>query len=344
MHNAPYSQSSSEGYNGPMVADTAIEIRGIHKRYGALHVLRGIDLTVEDGEAFGLLGPNGAGKSTLLHVILGLLMPDEGTVKIFGKGEIESLALRIGYLPERPRYHTQFTGREYLTSLGQLSDLRGARLQQRVEAVLDVVGIQDAADRRLGTYSKGMLQRIGLAQALVHEPDLLIVDEPGSGLDPAGQRDTAELLQRVRASGHTILLCTHQLTEVARLCDRVGVLTRGRLDRIVRLADLDAQGHSVTIRVRDLPAETARTLSELSSTIRCTRTEAVLFPVTDELLGRALRVLLDDGVGIISVIPEADALEQFYLGAIEVGDAPPDEPQRVEEETELEAMMQGDNG
>ncbi len=328
-----------------MAAEPAIEIHGIHKRYGALHVLRGIDLTVDKGEAFGLLGPNGAGKSTLLHIILGLLMPDEGSVRVFGKAEADGLAARIGYLPERPRYHTQFTGREYLSSLGRLSDLRGSKLQQRVEAVLDVVGIQEAADRRLGTYSKGMLQRIGLAQALVHEPDLLIVDEPGSGLDPAGQRDTAELLQRVRSSGHTILLCTHQLTEVARLCDRVGVLTKGRLDRIVRLSDLDARGHSVTIRVRDLPAETALSLSQMSSSVRCTRTEITLFPVTDDLLRSVLRGLLDDEVGIISVMPEADALEQFYLGAIEVDDSHPrEEPPRVVEETELEAMMQGDNG
>lgn len=341
----PESQRSNEGYNAAMVAETAIEIHNIHKRFGALHVLRGIDLTVERGEAFGLLGPNGAGKSTLLHIILGLLIPNEGTVRIFGTGEVESLALRIGYLPERPRYHTQFTGREYLATLGRLSDLRGARLQERVDAVLEVVGMQDAAERRLGTYSKGMLQRIGLAQALVHEPDLLIVDEPGSGLDPAGQRDTAELLQRVRSAGHTVLLCTHQLTEVARLCDRVGVLTKGRLDRIVRLADLDAQGHSVTIRVRDLPAETASALSQVSPGVRCTRTEVVLFPVTDELLRSVLGRLLDDGVGITSVIPEADALEQFYLGAIELGDShSPEAAPRIEEETELETIMHGDNG
>src|SRR5919202_604130 len=124
-----------------MLGDYAIEIRNVHKRYGNLHVLRGITLTVPRGEAFGLLGPNGAGKSTLTHTILGLLIPDDGTIKVFGQTEIERLSRHVGYLPVRPRYHTQFTGREYLAILGKLSDLCGDQVHQRVEAVLELVGI-----------------------------------------------------------------------------------------------------------------------------------------------------------------------------------------------------------
>jgi ABC-2 type transport system ATP-binding protein len=302
-----------------MVGDYAIEIRNVHKHYGHLHVLRGVNLAVPRGEAFGLLGTNGAGKSTLTRTILGLLIPDEGTIKVFGQTEIERLSRHVGYLPERPRYHAQFTGREYLAILGKLSDLRGAQLHQRVEAVLDLVGILDAADRRIGTYSKGMLQRLGIAQAVLHEPDLLIVDEPASGLDPGGQHDMAELLQRVRQAGHTIFLCTHQLTEVAHLCNRVGVLTNGRLDRVTALDELQARGHSVTMRVQDLPAETANVLGAMSPHIRCTRNEIVIFPVTMQLQAQVLRRLLDDSVAVISVIPEADALEQFYLQAVREG-------------------------
>ena len=219
-----------------MAADNAIDVDNVHKRYGSLQVLRGIDLTVGRGEAFGLLGPNGSGKSTLTHVLLGLLLPEEGSVRLFGSGDIENLRPRIGYLPERPRYHTQFTAREYLTLLGRLSDLSGSTLHDRVEAVLELVGVHDAVDRRIGTYSKGMLQRLGLAQAILHEPDLLIVDEPASGLDPEGQRDMARLLEQMHAAGHMIFLCTHQLTDVARLCDRVGVLARGRLDQVTSLS------------------------------------------------------------------------------------------------------------
>jgi ABC-2 type transport system ATP-binding protein len=328
-----------------MVVDNAIEINNVHKRYGALPVLRGIDLTVLRGEVFGLLGPNGAGKSTLTHTILGLLLPDTGTVKILGHTDIDRVSRRIGYLPERPRYHTQFSGREYLAALGRLSDLRGSDLHQRVEAVLEMVGIEQDADRRLSTYSKGMLQRLGIAQAVLHEPDLLIVDEPASGLDPGGQHDMAQLLQRIQAAGHAIFLCTHQLTEVARLCDRVGVLANGRLDSVVALDELRTQGHSVTIRVADLPAETARTLAALGPQVRVQRTEVTLFPVTEELQAAALRTLLDDRVSIVALTPEADALEQFYLRAVrKSGEEPAGDKQAGEEEdTVLEALMHGEN-
>jgi ABC-2 type transport system ATP-binding protein len=327
-----------------VVGDNAIQIDNVHKHYGTLHVLRGVSLVVPRGEAFGLLGPNGAGKSTLTHILLGLLLPDEGSVRLFDQADFERVSRRIGYLPERPRYHAQFTAREYLGTLGKLSDLRGALLHQRIEAVLDLVGIQGAADRRIGTYSKGMLQRLGVAQAILHEPDLLIVDEPTSGLDPSGQHAMAELLQRVQATGHTIFLSTHQLADVARLCDRVGVLAHGRLDQVTSLDDLRAQGHSVTIRIADLQAETVHLLSAVSPTIRCSRTEVVIFPVTDELQARVLRTLLDEGVRILAVTPEADALEQFYLRAVQdTGSQPATGGDADSGEALLEALMHGEN-
>ena len=323
----------------------AIELTNVHKRYGNLHVLRGVDLVVPAGEAFGLLGPNGAGKSTLTHILLGLLIPDEGSVRVLGSSEIERISGRIGYLPERPRYHTQFTGREYLTTLGRLSDLSGPKLHSRVDAVLELVGVQDAAERRIGTYSKGMLQRLGVAQAVLHEPDLLVVDEPASGLDPGGQHDMAELLQRVRAEGHTVFLCSHQLAEVDRLCNRVGVLAHGRLSQVIGLPELYAQGHSVTIRVADLPAETAALLAAMGPAVRYTRTEVVLFPVTDELQAHVLRLLLDEGVSIIALVPEANALEQFYLQAINAADTPSSTgtTPSSHEDALLEVLVDGEN-
>lgn len=323
-----------------MVAQPTIEINNVHKRYGTLQVLRGVNLTVAQGEAFALLGSNGAGKSTLTHIILGLLFPDQGDVRVFGKQDLERTNPRIGYLPERPRYHTQLTGREYLMTLGRLSDLPSNKLNDRVDHVVDMVGIQAAVDRRIGTYSKGMLQRLGLAQALLHEPDLLIADEPASGLDPEGQNDMAILLQQIRSAGHTLFLCTHQLTEVARLCDRVGVLVNGQLDPVTSLIDLQAQGHSVTIKVRDLPAETARSLSGLGSALRVSRTEITMFPFSEALQAQVLRILLDDQVSIIAVTPEADALEQFYLRAIHGGDEPPSDDKLFQrKETLVEVLM-----
>lgn len=330
-----------------MAVEHAIEITHLHKSYGKLHVLRGVDLVVTRGEAFGLLGPNGAGKSTLIHTILGLLLPDQGTVTVLGNADIARAAARIGYLPERPRYHAQFTGREYLGLLGRLNDLGGLQLHERIDATLELVDMQDAADRRIGTYSKGMLQRIGLAQALLHKPDILIADEPGSGLDPAGQRDMAQLLRRIGEDGRTVFMCTHHLSEVTQLCDRVGVLTQGRLDQVATLQELQERGHSVTIKVQDLPAETAKIIAAMDSTIRTTRTEVVIFPATHRLQSAVLRALLDDDVAIVSVTPEADALEQFYLNAIRddhhpTGDVPPPAPPDApSEEKFIEVLMNG---
>ncbi len=308
------------------MTDTVIQLRNLHKSYGQLHVLRGVDLDITEGEAFGLLGQNGAGKSTLIHSLLGLLKPDDGTIRIFGSRDLEQVVKNIGYLPERTTYHLQFTAHEYLRMLGALSDLRGAQLRERIDAVLDLVGIEGAADRRLGTYSKGMLQRLGLAQAILHDPALLIVDEPASGLDPGGQRDMAQLLARLHKAGHTILLCTHQLTEVTRLCNRVGVLAGGRLDRVATVADLEGQGRSMTLRVADLPAEAVPMLEALGPNVRCTRTSVVLFPASEQLQHDCLAILLDYSVHILAMTPAADALEQFYLSAINQTILPPTRP------------------
>lgn len=307
---------------GESMADQAIEISNLHKSYGDVRVLKGVDLDVARGEVFGLLGPNGAGKTTLTHTILGLLKPDDGKVRVFGIDDRTRISARLGYLPERPRYHGQFTGREFLSTMAQLSGLDHRRRLDRLDAVIDLVGLGQAAERRISTYSKGMLQRIGIAQAILHEPDLLIVDEPGSGLDPGGQREMAALLQTLHETGHTIFLCTHQLTEVARLCDRIGVLVGGRIAHSTSLAELHAQGHSATINVNDLPRDTQFALDQLGAAIRYDRGSVTLFPTSDALLARVLRVLLDDGVAIQSVIPEADALEQFYLNAVQNGTAP----------------------
>jgi ABC-2 type transport system ATP-binding protein len=221
-----------------MLAVEAIDVR---KRLGTVCVLDSLTLRVEAGEVYGLLGPNGAGKSTLLHVILGLLRPDRGTLRVLGTAP-ERARARVGYLPERPRYHAHFAPLEYLRALGALSDLSGPELEARCRDLLALVGLSDAASRRLGQFSKGMLQRFGIAQALLHAPDLLLVDEPSSGLDPAGQREIVDLLLALRRQGHTIVMCTHHLGEAHQLCDRVGVLSRGRLAAEVVVASAGGIG------------------------------------------------------------------------------------------------------
>jgi ABC-2 type transport system ATP-binding protein len=293
-----------------------IEIDDLHKAYGDLAVLRGVDLRVGAGEVVGLLGPNGAGKSTLLHLILGFLKPDRGQIRVFGSSDLEHVRTRIGYVPERQRYHTHLSPREYLRFLGAISGLSGPALHERIDAELAAVGLGDAADRRLGAFSKGMLQRVGIAQALLADPDLLIIDEPTSGLDPSGQREVIELLAEVRSRGHAILLCTHYLHEVDLLCDRVGVLTRGQIVAEASVADLRGPGGSVSIHTGQLVLELRRQIEALDPAIRCDRFGVRISPNSHALQATVLRVLLDANIEIVAVEPLESPLEQLYLQAV----------------------------
>jgi ABC-type multidrug transport system, ATPase component len=201
--------------------------------------LRELNLEVAPGEVYGLLGPNGSGKSTTLKIILGLISPTQGSVTIFGRDNSAVAARRdIGFLPENAYFHKFLTGAETLRLHAKLSGLRGREIPKRVAELLTIVGLIDAADARLSTYSKGMLQRIGLAQAVIHDPKILVLDEPTAGVDPAGSRDIQVLIAGLKQRGVTVLLSSHLLTQVEEVCDRVGILHRGRLLREGRLEDL----------------------------------------------------------------------------------------------------------
>lgn len=294
----------------------AIDIEHAAKSYGDLAVLRDLNLQVHEGEVYGLLGPNGVGKSTLIHLLLGFLKLNSGSIKVLGESSLAAVRGRLGYVPERLRYHTRYSAREYLRFLGRFSDLKGAVLHERVDRELARVGLSDAADRRLGTFSKGMLQRLGIAQALLAEPDLLLIDEPTSGLDPGGQREVLDLLTEVRAHGHTILLCTHYLHEIEYLCDRVGILTRGAISAEASTTQLRVPGSSATIQVDMLSAEVRAELQALDQAVQCGERTITLRASTAELQTRVLRCLLDAGISIISLTPIESALEQLYLRTV----------------------------
>jgi ABC-2 type transport system ATP-binding protein len=294
----------------------AIETEDLHKSFDGFSVLRGLDLRVPEGRVYGILGPNGAGKSTLLHLLLGFLKPTKGSLRVLGKQDIESIRGRMGYLPERLRYHLRFTGREYLRYLGRFSDLRGPRLNARVDEELRAMGLLDAADRLLSTYSKGMLQRLGVAQALLTDPEILLIDEPTSGLDPSGQRELLDLLTAVRTRGHTIFLATHILSEAEQLCDYVGILFDGRLASEVDIHALRVPGRDVVISVGRMTPELAQRLQRLSSAVRCQVHEVLLHPNTPELQAQVLRVLLDSDTPILALQPRSNALEELYLGVV----------------------------
>ena len=306
----------------------AIEIDNLYKSFDGLAVLNGLNLRVPQGQVYGLLGPNGAGKSTLIHLLLGFLKPTRGALRVFGQPDLEQLRGRIGYLPERLRYHLRFSGREYLHYLGQFSDMRGPHLSARVEQELGAVGLLDAADRRLATYSKGMLQRLGIAQALLSDPDMLLIDEPTSGLDPAGQREMLDLLAEVRGRNHTIFLTTHFLDEVELLCDTVGILFGGKLAAEIDVQSLHGPGRNVLIRVAHTSPELIERLGRISPAVRCAGREITLQPSNAALQAQVLRALLDADVPIIALEPQSRPLEDIYMRIVrgEPAELPASEP------------------
>lgn len=208
---------------------------------GAFRAVHDVSFTVGAGEVYGLIGPNGSGKSTTMKAVLGLLQPTEGRTSIFGIPSIEVASRHsVGFLPENPYFYKHLTGRETLHFYGSLCGLRGARLKERASEMLALTGLEDAATRRVGGYSKGMLQRLGLAQAMINEPRLLVLDEPTAGVDPVGSRKIRDLILGFRERGITVLVTSHLLEQMQEVCDRVGIMANGRMVREGRLEDLIA--------------------------------------------------------------------------------------------------------
>jgi len=227
------------------MATPAISIQNVTKVYPIpfkrekVTAVKDLSLTVEPGQVYGLLGPNGSGKSTTMKIVLGLVSPTSGTTEIFGR-DSTAVASReeVGFLPENPYFYKYLTGEETLNFYGKLCGLSRARIRERSKELLKLVGLESAADRRLGGYSKGMLQRIGLAQAMIQEPRLLVLDEPTAGVDPAGSREIRDLILDFKTRGITVLLCSHLLEQVQEICDRIGILHWGAMIREGKLEDL----------------------------------------------------------------------------------------------------------
>jgi ABC-2 type transport system ATP-binding protein len=293
-----------------------LEVDNLHKSYGAVAVLKGLSVRIRSGEVFGLLGQNGAGKTTLLHTLLGFLKPDKGTIRALGTEDLERARAQVGYLPERLNYHTRYTAREYLRFLGEFSGLGGAALRARVDDELRSVGLEEAADRRLETFSKGMLQRVGIAQALLGDPKLLLIDEPTSGLDPAGQAEMRDLLADLRRRGHSILICSHQIDEVERLCDRVGILHRGRVITELSSEQIHEPGRSVELRLAPLSDDQLARLLSISPAVSFSDGALAIRPNTPEIQARVLQALVDARITLLSLQPQDRPLEQIFLRVV----------------------------
>ena len=285
----------------------AIELKGLTKRYRTglrretVLALDHLDLQVQPGEVYGLLGPNGSGKSTTLKLALGLIRATAGQAMIFGKPCMSVVSrLHVGFLPENPYFYRFLTGAETLKFYGRLCGMRGAPLAKRVDELLQLVGLTGAASRPLAGYSKGMLQRIGLAQAMVHDPELLLLDEPTAGVDPIGSKEIRDLIVRLRAMGKTVLLCSHLLTQVQDVCDRICILNAGRKVREGRVDDLLRDQKRLCVTVENLP-DAAR--SQIAQWVE------------------------DWGASVVSIENPQTTLESLFLDAVKT-ERPPTPPSK----------------
>ena len=297
-----------------------VRARGLVKRYQDVLAVDHLDLNVRSGDVYGFLGPNGAGKTTTLRMALGLITPTEGVVELFGRDPMREGARALegvaGFV-EGPRFYPYLTGRK---NLEMLAALDGGRAASRIEEVLDVVDLTPRAVHRVGGYSHGMRQRLGIAAALLRRPRLLILDEPATGLDPAGMRDMRLLIRRLADEGITVLLSSHQLPEVQDLCDRVAIVDKGRVVYEGALADLRRQGGA---GYRLHTSDDARALELLARQpgIEHARTDehGLRFQAEERHVGELSLALARGGVGILALTPELATLEDLFFRLTEEG-------------------------
>jgi ABC-2 type transport system ATP-binding protein len=303
------------------MAGPAIEIENLTKDYpfGFLHLrkkrsLENLTMQVEDGEVFGFLGPNGAGKSTTIKLLMSLIFPTAGTARILGKpiSDIE-MHRDVGYLPEQPYFYDYLTAAELLDYFARFHDLKAAERRQRVAQMLKKVGLQTARKIQLRKYSKGMLQRVGLAQAILHDPKVVILDEPMSGLDPVGRREVRDIILELKKDGKTVMFSTHILSDAEMLCDRVGVIVGGKLRGVGApgtLVDMKTQGMEILFELAGL--------SNAPLVSKATRTgDRYRLQVPEGELYAAIEQLRGAGARLLSVSQVKATLEEFFMDLVQ---------------------------
>jgi ABC-2 type transport system ATP-binding protein len=302
-------------------AETILQVDDLHKTFRvgffrkAIEAVRGVSFEVKRGEIFGFIGPNGAGKTTSIKMILQLIYPDRGSARIFGRptGDPETRK-RLGYLPENPYIYTYLRPLEFLDLCGRLTGLDARARAKRSRELLERLALAHAADRPIGRFSKGMMQRLGICQALLHEPEFLILDEPLSGLDPIGRKDIRDILLEQRSLGRTLLFTSHVLSDVEMLCERVALVQRGKIVAYGRIDEL------LKPAVRRVEIELANVSGELRAQLESSATElrdlqhcwSVVVEGdarVPEILGHALR----QGAQVLAVTPHRERLEDLYL-------------------------------
>lgn len=301
--------------------NSALKITALHKSFKSeflrktSKILDGISLQVERGEIFGYLGPNGAGKTTTIKCILGLIFPDSGEIEILGQPHLSLKAKAgLGYLPENPYFYDYLTAREFLRFYSRLNQRSGGETENRITALLQLVGLERSADLQLRKYSKGMLQRIGLAQAVLNDPELVLLDEPLGGLDPLGRKEIRDIIIRLKEEGKTVFLSSHILQDIEMVCDRVAMIAAGRIISQGHLHDLISQ--KVILTEITLSGIDKNKLQKFGECLTAEGDRILLKVRKKGQVGQVLELAKSSGAVIHSLVPRTETLEDIFVGMV----------------------------
>ncbi len=300
-----------------MTNEYAIDTHALRKEFGQQVAVRGLTLQVQRGEVFGFLGPNGAGKTTSIKMLLGLVKPSSGDALLLGRPITDRFARsKAGFLPEHFRFHDWLSAGEFLMLHSQLYGMTPAQMKRRCAELLELVGLTPFVDKQLRTFSKGMLQRVGLAQALLNDPELVFLDEPTSGLDPVGRRLVRDIIRQLRKQGTTVFLNSHLLSEVEITCDRVAFIKHGEVVRVSEVSMLMDGATTVTIHAHGFNADTIRDLSNWGRDVRVEGENILLSINDDAVLPQINRTLVGGGVDVYSIVPQRLSLEDLFIQVV----------------------------
>jgi ABC-2 type transport system ATP-binding protein len=304
------------------IGNSILKAEGLSKTFKvgflgrSVTAVHGLDLDVRKGEVFGFLGPNGAGKTTTIKMLMGLIYPTSGQAWLFGRpiGDQESKA-RLGFLPESPYFYDYLTGLEFLQFYGHLFGIRGAALEKRIDELLDLVGMSHARHLQLRKFSKGMLQRVGIAQALINDPELVVLDEPMSGLDPIGRKEIRDLILRLKESGKTIFFSSHILHDAELLCDRVAIILKGKLVACGSVSELIDEGatHSVEVVIDGLGSEGLVRLRQLADRVIIQGPQVLAVLPSRQQVGQVLEIIRGAKATLVSLTPQKGSLEDLFI-------------------------------
>ncbi len=293
----------------------AIRIENAHKQYtrggSVREAVRDVSLFVAEGSVHGLLGPNGAGKTSTIKMLLGLLRPTAGRFEILGYEAAPEIRRYVGFLPEQPYFPPHLTAQQVMSLIGRALEMPTSRIASQAEELLEKVGLAGRGTDRLSSYSRGMLQRFGLAQALLGEPRVLVLDEPASGLDPLGQRDVRDLINSLRAEGISILLSSHQLSEVEAVCDEVTILAAGRVASRGRIEDLLRVDGQVAMRIEGTGPDLPTSVTAIAHSIDSSGGEWSL-AAPEESVREVVDALYEGGFRLITLSPRRESLEDYF--------------------------------